>query len=957
MNTIITGFGVNLEPYSNSIEKNPNLSRGSRFSARINRRYSSEFQALDSKKVDFFNFDEVNKTLLERHPQDVALRVLRQLVLQRLLVEDCEQGMSLEEVMQKISALADFTLIQASDAVNRELEALYGSPCKPNGEHCSMSIIAMGKLGAKELNVSSDIDLVYVYEEEGETKKRHGDQKIISNQEYYLKWAKGMHKYISAVTEHGFVFRIDLALRPYGNSSASVLSLQALQEYFQKTARSWERFAWLKARAVGNGSDDAKSVEKRLYAVIEPFVFRPYVDFQLMDSLREIHNKIQKQAEKNSNIKDVKLGRGGIREIEFGVQLFQVVHGGARAELRTRSTFRAIECLQKYKLLSNEQASYWEMSYRYLRTIEHRIQYLDDHQTHLLPQNDEDRIWISKTMGFESQEQFLRALDKVNTYVQTEFDQLLAKQNAIAFADEENLRAEKKEEMNKSEDNRLTEMTLQLSQRILENKNHGLDEEHKTAIALNIRQLGMKWAKALDVNRQGVEFNSSNLDQTKIKEKWLIELIMRCKDGFNSGSIKLLELSDWFEWTDLIFKRDNYLALQIEHPQVQKDIMKLMGASSWCRRYLNYYPSVIEQLVHDQEMSERFNMLDFMELLNHRKETQNKNTGIDDEEQLLKLVRREHHASLFKILTSDLNGFLTVEEVSDDLSALAQGVLSICVDWIWERLKNNSSDQTENQAPLAIIGYGKLGSKELGYGSDLDLVLLYDENRLQSKEEITLLARRLISWMTMKTSDGDLYEIDNALRPNGSSGLLVSSFDAYEKYQRQIDLNSAWTWEHQALTRARFCYGPEKLRERFEKIRQEVLAKERDENQLKLDVYEMRKKLWSAHQNKQGHLHGKFSPGGMIDVEFVVQYLILSQSHLHLELTQNIGNIALLKKAEEKGLIPGGLGLQSSNAYRHLRKKQHAASLQEEKFEIDEKDSVEIQTVKSLWLNFFKPYW
>jgi glutamate-ammonia-ligase adenylyltransferase len=236
-------------------------------------------------------------------------------------------------------------------------------------------------------------------------------------------------------------------------------------------------------------------------------------------------------------------------------------------------------------------------------------------------------------------------------------------------------------------------------------------------------------------------------------------------------------------------------------------------------------------------------------------------------------------------------------------------------------------------------------------------VLLYDEEALESTEKITLLARKLISWVTIKTSDGDLYEIDNALRPNGSSGLLVSSFAAYEKYQKQLDLNSAWTWEHQALTRARFCFGSEALRKRFEQVRKDVLSVKREEEELKEDVFEMRSKLWASQKSKMGLLNGKFSPGGMVDVEFVVQYLILSKSNMYLELTENIGNIALLKLAEDRGLIPSGLGDESANAYRHLRKKQHLASLEETNLILQDGDLVHTEVVKKLWLQFFKPYW
>ena len=314
---------------------------------------------------------------------------------------------------------------------------------------------------------------------------------------------------------------------------------------------------------------------------------------------------------------------------------------------------------------------------------------------------------------------------------------------------------------------------------------------------------------------------------------------------------------------------------------------------------------------------------------------------------------------MFKILLADLNKELTIEEISDELSELANNVLRVCIDWIWEGMNAGiNNDIALNPPPLAVIGYGKLGSKELGYGSDLDLVLLYDESDLSSSEQMPKLARRLITWMTLKTADGNLYDIDNALRPNGGSGLLVSSFEAFEKYQKQLDQNSAWTWEHQALTRARFCIGSDSLKIRFEKVRQEVLSSSRDESHLAKDVFTMRKRLWSVQKIKKGMANGKYSPGGMVDVEFVVQYLILSQSNKYSELTQNIGNIGLLKLAESKGLIPKGMGSNAANAYRHLRQLQHSASLQENAFEYpDDEIKDDLKAIQMLWLNFFEPYW
>lgn len=962
MNTIITGLEAKLTPYSNSVKKKANLRLGSRFFNRISRRYEKERSVFEFNHFGLFEHEKVLEVLQKTYPIETCLRILRQLVQQELLKLDCESDLSLEEVMSRISKLAEFSLLKASESINGQLWHSYGIPTNDDGSLCQIAIISMGKLGAKELNVSSDVDLVYVYEMEGQTQidpKKSG-QKSISNQEYYLKWSMAMQKMISVITEHGFVFRIDLDLRPYGKDSASVLSLNALEEYFQKNARPWERFAWLKARVLGAEQFIFKNkFSEKAYAVIDSFVYRQYADFQLKDSLREIHSKIQKQASVSSNLKDIKLGRGGIREIEFGVQLFQVMYAGTRPELRTRSTFEALKYLSTYKLMTNHQCEQWEVSYRFLRTLEHRIQYLDDQQTHKLPEQDSDLTWVADTMGYEDLQQLNKTLVNVCNYVQDEFDQLLNSASVV----KEVVHSSFEKEAN----NVIINMGHQLVEQIEISSQITMeatrDLELKMDAIKNIRNLCEKWSKQLIITNeqeQGNRTDTQAINELKRnKNLWLCELIERNIAWLKRSEVTYIEINHWFDWIDVIFKRENYLSLQMQHPKVQLDISHLMGASSWCRRYLKYYPSVIEQLVNDDGKPIRLKSEDFIELMNKRRDVININTEKEDEEQLLRMLRREHHACLFKILVADLNGKLSIEEISDDLSELAEGVLNVCVGWIWSRMSHQDTLLSKSQnPPLAIIGYGKLGSKELGYGSDLDLVLLYDETDHESMEKIPILARRLISWMTLKTSDGDLYEIDNALRPNGSAGLLVSSFDAFEKYQRQLDQNSAWTWEHQALTRARFYVGKNSLKERFEAIRQEVLSLKRSNVNLLVDVFEMRKKLWLSHKAKIGFFNGKFSPGGMIDVEFVVQYLILAHANSHIELTQNIGNIGLLKVAENKGLIPLGLGDQAGDAYRVLRKNQHATSLQEKSFEINDgslKD--EEKTIKKLWLCFFDAYW
>ena len=951
---IIAGFDAACASVHPSYSKPMTFSDRSRYASRVRQRYGLELEFLPPGLPQEAHLRRALQSLEKTYPLASALRVLRQLVMQRVLTLDCDQGLGLKEVMLCICTLAQFALAQAAKRARETLAAQWGLPQTAAGEEAHIWVVAMGKLGAKELNVSSDIDVVYVYEEDGYTSgaQQHPGAQVISNQEYFLKWVRLMAQLIADVSEHGFVFRIDLGLRPYGSASVSALPLSALAVYLKQDARPWERFAWLKARVLSLQDGAHLLASKRLSALILPFVFRPYLDYSLVQAMRSIHQLIQDQAQKDAlkhhGLMDIKLGRGGIREIEFGVQLLQLARVGTHPELRTRSTLKAIEFLRAARLLSDGEALHLHQAYVFLRRLEHRIQYLDDQQTHRLPSEEKDLNWLGLCMGYGEWGTCEIDLKRHQSWVQDHFDRLLAH----PVVQESTLLAPASlEQMTKSSEGKDQGTANGLPSEAV-GVQHFL---HTLIIALGLEsqaphaQEGLapmpsawtKWLESLRVVKP-TALVQERLERVK-------EVLSRASVWLRQGGVNEAQVLAWLEWMEPLLKRDNYWVLFYENPTVHQQLLRLMGASPWSQAYLKAHPAVIDHWLQPNGIQKRFEAEVFIKTLQLRKAALAR-IELDDEEQLLGVIRREHQAQLFRTLTQDLMGYLTVQEVGDELSALADSVLSICARWVWMRL----NPAWVGEVPLAIIGYGKLGSKELGYGSDLDLVLLYDDQSSITQEQVTKMARQMIHWLTLKTAQGRLYEIDSALRPNGSSGLLVSSFAAFEVYQRQLGANSAWTWEHQALTRARFCFGPQALAQRFDALRHVVLCAVREPTVLAREVAEMRQKMWASQTIPKALFDPKSSPGGMIDVEFVVQYLVLAHAHQYPEMTQNIGNMALLVLAQELGLIVVPLGLQAQEAYRELRRRQHQSSLHETALRCDPGDCRDsIAAVKALWASQF----
>jgi len=908
---------------SPSSSESPPLSASSRFVQRLRRRYEGELSLLPPGEPRRPHMTEAYRALRERGDNAAdALRIVRQLVMERLVTLDCDRQAPLAVVTSAVTELAEFALDVACREACAELDEAHGAPLSADGQRAQLWVVGMGKLGARELNVSSDIDLIYLYDHAGETAGNAQGRSRLANQEYFARAVKRIYALVGDTTEHGFVFRVDLALRPNGNSGPSVVSLDALEEYFQVQGREWERFAWLKSRVVAPAAVVADGSAQALRGVVLPFVFRRYLDYSVFDSLRTLHRQIREQAARRSagrpeRANDVKLSRGGIREIEFTVQLLQVVRGGQFPELRTRPTLDALQRLARAGLMPQDTADALAAAYEFLRRVEHRIQYLDDQQTHVLPVNDDDLRWIAKTLGYPDCCAFLAQLDTHREFVAQEFDTLLGGKKPCSGC--------------KGAAQAAGPVDLA-----------GLIETLPEAFAERIRA----WAE----NPRVLALR----DDTRARLRQLVQRTgqwLREPDSDAQGKISrhVDAALRWADWIEPLLRRDSYIALLVERPAVQERLLRLLGSARWPARYLMQHPGVIDELASSAMLSGRFVAADFERELEdrHRSLTQ---TGEADEERLLNLLRHAHHAELFRTLARDVDGRITVEQVADDLSALADAVLRVTARWCWPQVRNPHREQPR----FAIIGYGKLGGKELGYGSDLDIVFVYDDEDERAGEVYAAYVRKLINWLTVKTREGDLFEIDTALRPNGNSGMLTTSFEAYEKYQLGRGSNTAWTWEHQAMTRARCVLGAPALAERFDRVREAVITAPRDRAALKAEIVAMREKVRAARPVKAERFDVKHSPGGMVDAEFAVQFLVLSESKAHPELVPNVGNIALLQRAEAAGLLPAGVGQAAASAYRELRRVQHRARLNEEPTQVPMSALVaEREAMLTLWKAVF----
>jgi glutamate-ammonia-ligase adenylyltransferase len=778
------------------------------------------------------------------------LRRLRARVLLRVMARDLSGRAALEEVCGAMSDLAELSIAAALAHLKCE----------------DLVVVGMGKLGGRELNVSSDIDLVFLYRgspEDGPRFERAGRRLI---------------QILSERTGDGFVFRVDMRLRPYGSSGPLACSFDALDQYFVTQGREWERYAWIKARALTGNRDD------ELAKTVRPFVYRKYLDYATLGAMRTLHAEVRRDVARRELAGDVKLGPGGIREVEFVAQALQLIRGGRDAELTARPTLDALSILARKKLLPEDVSAELAGAYRFLRNLEHRLQYLDDAQRHDLPENVEDRVRVARMMGFQDWPSFEERLNQHRNAVTRHFE--------AAFAERE----QKAEPW----------------------------PEHPRLAALRASQ---RYAALPADSRRRLDA--------------LIPPLARAARATPDPEATLARGVDLVE---AIASRAAYLALLAENPLALERVTRMIGASSWAAEFVTRHPLLLDELLDDRVLYAPFDLGQFSRSLARQLDDAH-----GDTERQMNLLREAHQAQVFRLLAQDLAGLLTVERLADHLSALADAVLEETIRLVWRDLR---ARHRQDAPRFTVIAYGKLGGKELGYASDLDIIFLHDDEDERGGEVYARLAQRLNHWLSSRTSSGILFETDLALRPSGASGLLVSPVAAFERYQEE----SAWTWEHQALTRARFSAGDRSVGEKFEAIRERILKRTRDLAALRRDIQAMREKLHAAHPNRSGLFDLKHDRGGMIDIEFAVQFLVLGRSHRHPDLTGNLGNIALLRMAAGHGLVDADLAERCRDAYRDFRRLQHTLRLNGAQYARVPREQVAAQAdaVAALWRSVFE---
>ena len=840
---------------------------------------------------------------------NVALRRLRQRVLLKTLLRDLTGRAELQEVCGTVTRLAEVTLRTALEAHHAWLALAHGEPIGvDSGQPQRLLVVAMGKLGGAELNVSSDVDLVFVYPEDGMT----AGTRSLANQEFFDRLGRRVINAMADVTEDGFVFRVDMRLRPYGESGPLTCSLAALEQYLVTQGRTWERYAWLKARALTG--DRSEELER----LVTPFVFRKYLDYDAYAGLRDVHRQIREQGRRKGYQRNIKLGPGGIREIEFVVQALQLVRGGREPALRLRSTLPALSALGARGLLPRAAVSELSAAYVFLRKLEHRLQYRDDAQTHDLPGRGHERGALARACRFRDQGAFTEALREHRSAVERHFAAVLGEEPAN---DRDELAAVW-----------LDPAPEDVQCSLLATAGYGNPIAVLDTLA-RVRQ-SARYLQLPTLSRQRFDVLVPQL---------LRVAAIRETEGTPEPELVFDRLLTLLE---TVSGRSVYLALLAEHPPVLPRLAQLVAASAWAAEYLLRHPILLDELLDSRVLLAEPDWDAWRKELDHQLAA---HTG--DAERQIDALRHFQKAQTFRLLAQDLSGLLTVERLADHLSALADIVLAATLAQCWSDMR----DAPRAAPKFAIIGYGKLGGKELGYASDLDLVFLYDDPDPAGPERYARLAQRVNTWLTSLTAAGRLYDTDLRLRPDGASGLLVSSLDAFRHYQRE----NAWTWEHQALTRARFVAGDTTLGAEFEAEREAILRRPRDASRLRKEIIEMRQRMFAGHPNPGDRFDLKHDPGGMVDVEFTVQYLVLCHSHAHPRLTRNAGNIALVSMAAELGLVRDELAAAVAQAYRDYRRLQHQIRLQGAPVaRVDPAPQVSRRAVVDrLWLDVFGEAW
>ena len=861
-------------------------------------------QRLADELADISSEDELGK----------ALRQFRQYHQVRIIWRDLLRHASTMQTTRDLSDMADACIDQAYQWLYRQGCVAMGTPTGHGGAAQHMVVLGMGKLGAQELNLSSDIDLIFAYPEGGETQ---GGRRSLSNQEFFIRVGQKLIKALDAPTVDGFVFRVDMRLRPYGDSGALVFSFDALEQYYQDQGRDWERYAMIKARVVAG--DQRAGAE--LLSMLKPFVYRRYLDFAAIEALRSLKLMIKREVQRKGLQDNVKLGSGGIREIEFIGHAFQLIHGGRDRSLQQRAILPVLDMLAAHSYLPDEAVDQLKGAYLFLRDTEHALQAIDDRQTQMLPTDAQTRARVAHVLGFDDWPAFREALETHRGHVARHFAGI------IADPDEEESEAVPSDEWLP-----LWEGTIEPAQ--------ALDQ---------LREAG--FAKPEEAWRQlsGLLASPQVKAMQRLGRERLDIFMPRLLGLASEQSDPDLALERVLPMVEAVARRSAYLLLLNENPGALRELLALCCASPWIAEQITRYPVVLDELLNAGRL---YRPPETDELVDELRQ-QLMRIPEDDLEQQMEALRYFRRAHVLRVAASEIAGTLPLMKVSDYLTWMAEAILQQVLQLAWREMTQRHgfpqrADGSACDLDFVIVGYGKVGGIELGHGSDLDLVFIHDGDPtaetdgarpIEGSKFYTRLGQRIIHILNTQTTSGALYDVDMRLRPSGESGLLVSSLASFARYQRE----DAWTWEHQALVRARVLVGCKRLGHRFSELRAEVLGRPRDEPALRQEVVGMRQKMrdnLATQSTQAGFAESAFEAdslfdlkhdaGGIVDIEFMVQYAVLAWSCRYPELLRYTDNIRILDGLRDAGLIAGEDVQRLQEAYKAYRAAAHRLALQKQ---------------------------
>jgi glutamate-ammonia-ligase adenylyltransferase len=863
-----------------------------------------------------------------------SLRKFRNLHMLRIAWRDLLNMQTIESSLQQVSELANQLIIQAYRWLYVNLTEKYGSPLGDFGPQ-PMFIIGMGKLGGGELNFSSDIDLIFTYPSQGETQ---GTKKSIEHQQFFTKLAQKLIGALHQTTVDGQVYRVDMRLRPFGESGPLVMHFAAMEDYYQEQGREWERYAMLKGRVI----NPQPCYLSELQTILKPFIYRRYLDYGAIDSLRKMKSLIQQEVRRRGLKDNIKLGKGGIREVEFIVQSLQLIRGGREPRLQSQSLLHNLNELTELNILDEKDAQQLRTSYLWLRKIEHCLQQFADQQTQVLPDNLRDQSRLVHVLRCQSYDNFFFQLNNHCRLIHNDFLMLIGDDTS---ATEE----EAAPELDVFNDVWLLELAEEESCHIL-------------APWLNAQQSVAYMAKLTDF-RKGL--NHSRVGQRGLDtlNKLMPRLLFSIVDNEDGDPVTLLERV--VRVLQAIAGRTAYIELLFENQGALKQLTKLCTASPWVTEQISRFPMLLDELLNPAQLYNPTPPHEYSAEL----QLAMLRVDPDDLEQQMEALRQFKLSEQLKIAAADITGALVVMTVSDHLTHLAETLIKQVVNMAWQQMSDkygppiSTTDgaRDEQNKGFAVIGFGKLGGMELGYGSDLDLVFVHNcegnlntmgPKAIESQHFYLKLAQRILHLFNTKTPSGQLYEVDMRLRPSGNAGLMVSNIKGFADYQ----LQDAWTWEHQALVRARHICGSAALKQAFEHLRKRVLELPRDKVKLATEVQEMREKM-RRHLAKGTALQFdlKQDKGGIADIEFIVQYYVLAHSHQHANLTKWPDNVRILQTLADEQLIPEQQAQQLTQAYLDYRNTNHRLTLQQQTYELNsDKLRERRQQVSDIWQGCFQ---